>query len=649
MKISDIGILFDVSGSMQSPFNSFSNQSYKKRSDEIINIVERICNRKNIQKNEQIRIFSVLFGGRSESIFDFCSLLEISNKTFKHQLTSSNEKVSKHNYNGYDKKFVKILSENGNKSLYLDDYLYCDSGPTERVCELGYYLLEDDYYLREKIYDKLPEKCKWKAADIAIGGLNFFGFFKGDVNKGTTDIINDIYQICMDSYISRIINEERSLRVGSGNKLRFINGNDLVNIKKNLEGKLASPDKTNFNIIDLFKKYIYGNTPLYTALNLSFDNFKKQSNGKNNKILFIISDGELNDVDKSVDYIGEINKKAKENNVIIVSIFLTSNSIPKEEKLYDTVQNHFTSGSKDLFLMSSTLTYENPVIKFLIQKKWDIPSSGQCNLFVEINNTQNLNNFIDLMNEAVGELNNKYNKETAKNPNSLINLLSSTAVNDYVNSEVINKVEAKEQEGDTCFANAIAIGIYLASARVIGRKNLDFKTLRDTLINKYGTDGAKTETVLKECLGNYRLHYKAINEEEARKAIMETRPCVARFELTLKQWRNFQVFYINNPSGILTKEDLNKEETYIPGNAGSSKRGHCVVLTHISKDYLKFLNSYGTNFGENGYFKVKSADVLNCQFFDIFWDIPDLNNEEINYFNNYMEKLKNDVNSELFD
>ena len=92
MKISDIGILFDVSGSMQSLFNSFSNQSYKKRSDEIINIVERICNRKNIQKNEQIRIFSVLFGGSSESIFDFCSLLEISNKTFKHQLTSSNKK-----------------------------------------------------------------------------------------------------------------------------------------------------------------------------------------------------------------------------------------------------------------------------------------------------------------------------------------------------------------------------------------------------------------------------------------------------------------------------------------------------------------------------------------------------------------------------
>ena len=39
----DIGILFDVSGSMRSPFNSLSSKSYQTRADELTNILERIC------------------------------------------------------------------------------------------------------------------------------------------------------------------------------------------------------------------------------------------------------------------------------------------------------------------------------------------------------------------------------------------------------------------------------------------------------------------------------------------------------------------------------------------------------------------------------------------------------------------------------
>lgn len=36
-----------------------------------------------------------------------------------------------------------------------------------------------------------------------------------------------------------------------------------------------------------------------------------------------------------------------------------------------------------------------------------MPISGECRLFIEINNSQNLNEFIDLFNEAIGELNTK--------------------------------------------------------------------------------------------------------------------------------------------------------------------------------------------------------------------------------------------------
>ena len=167
------------------------------------------------------------------------------------------------------------------------------------------------------------------------------------------------------------------------------------------------------------------------------------------------------------------------------------------------------------------------------------------------------------------------------------------------------------------------------------------------LIDKYGDKGANTQKVLDEVLQDYKLHYKSLgtDENEARKAVMKTRPCVAKFHLSGQQWGNFSKFYRNNPTGILTKEILNENNYYPNEEAG----GHAVVLTHICKDYLTFLNSWGNTWADKGYFKVKSADVLGASFYDVFWYISDLTNEEINSFNEHMEKLKNEINDNLFD
>ena len=642
----DIGILFDVSFSMKEPYNSFNFKYSQSKADEIINILNRIASRGKNSKNEQIRIFSILFGGCRELIYDFCSLIEIANQTFNHDLKSNDyDKAKEYKEYGFGKKLEEILSEHGNKTLYLSKYLYCDSGPTEKLCEMGYYLLRDDQYLRERIYNKLPYECK---STISNGGVNivtFFGFYKKDINNSTERVINDIYDICISEYANKIIEKEKIQRKSNGNQLRFINGNDLINIKNNLEKKLVSPKNKSFNLIDLFEKFIYGNTPLYTALNMSFDNFKKQSDYNNNKFLFIISDGELNDITKNFDYIGEIRKKAEENKITIISIFLTSKQIPKDRTFYDEVQSHFTNGSKDLFLMSSTLNYENPVIKFFIKKEWNIPTSGECKLFIEINNSQNLNEFIDIMNEAISELNYKNNVEKIDNPNSLMSLLASTSINYYVNSD-INKNEAKDQ-GDkkTCYANSIAATIYLDSPRFIYGRELDFNTIKNRMINKYGYNGSHIYKILDENLSDYKLKYRPLydDEKEARLAIMKTRPCLAVFQLSGKQYYNFKKFFEENPKGILTKDIINKQNDY--NGEGIT---HSVVLTHISKNYLKFLNSWGKNWGDNGYFKVENQSVLNAEFIEIYWDFNDLSQQEKDNYNNYMKKLKNDADNYLF-
>ena len=254
MAKSDIGILFDVSGSMQSPFNSLSYNSSIKKADEILNVIDRICIRGNRLKNEQVRVFSILFGGRNEKFYDFCNLIEIANNKFRHTLSSDHHsKASKY---GYRRRFKEILSDHGRNNLYLDNFLYCESCQTERLCEMGCYLLEDDHELRRDIYEKLPNNCKDLFIDKGIGADSFFGFKKEEIKTATTDVINEIYRDYLNTHVSKIIREDSNYRRSNGNKLRFIDGNVLINIKNNLQGKICYPDKTDFNIIDLFKIYM---------------------------------------------------------------------------------------------------------------------------------------------------------------------------------------------------------------------------------------------------------------------------------------------------------------------------------------------------------------------------------------------------------
>ena len=159
----------------------------------------------------------------------------------------------------------------------------------------------------------------------------------------------------IEKFVSWIISEEINQKKNNGNFFKVLDADDLIHFKNSLEVKLESLNSCDFNILGLFRNHIYGKTPLYTAIQQAFSTFKMQNND-NQKFLFLISDGKLTDVKKDFDYITKIRKNADTYEIIIISIFLTSKIIPKEEKLYDECQKHFSKGAKDLFLMSSTLT-----------------------------------------------------------------------------------------------------------------------------------------------------------------------------------------------------------------------------------------------------------------------------------------------------
>ena len=57
--------------------------------------------------------------------------------------------------------------------------------------------------------------------------------------------------------------------------------------------------------------------------------------------------------------------------------------------------------------------------------------------------------------------------------------------------------------------------------------------------------------------------------------------------------------------------------------------GHAVVLMRCDPNCLTFMNSWGTKFADEGFFRVKDENVLhNTKFYDVYWSEEDLTESE---------------------
>ena len=53
--------------------------------------------------------------------------------------------------------------------------------------------------------------------------------------------------------------------------------------------------------------------------------------------------------------------------------------------------------------------------------------------------------------------------------------------------------------------------------------------------------------------------------------------------------------------------------------------GHAVVLIHCTPQCLVFMNSWGQEWGDEGFFRVKDGQVLDSiAFYDVYWTLNDL-------------------------
>ncbi|CAF4555109.1 unnamed protein product, partial [Rotaria sp. Silwood2] len=398
-----------------------------------------------------------------------------------------------------------------------------------------------------------------------------------------------------------------------------------VNLLKRIAGGTSSSTSHLFapeqlsNLVDSIEPFIYGSTPMCEALTYALKIFSSSTDQL--KVLFLISDGKSTDGDPV-----RFAKQLHDNNVIVFSCLLTSENISHPRRLYYEPDGRWTEAQQQMFQLSSTVENTHSAMSILLEQKWELPASGHSRLFIQANHPDVINEYSNLVQQI-----------TERN-DILLNIIGRVSLDMYIN--VANSgFEPKLQRGGTCYAYAVAAVFHLAMRRIEGRENgvPDFSDICQKLINEYGKEGAVTKNVLNIWAPKYRLHYKEVDELGARQAVNQRRPVVATFRLDEKQWDNFSMFYKNQPQGVLESKDIGAS------NVGMKIDGHAIVLMKCDPTSLTFMNSWGTDFADGGFFRVRNQAVLNLQYYDVYWTLNDLKQSEIVAFTTKSNEKGQDI------
>ncbi len=358
---------------------------------------------------------------------------------------------------------------------------------------------------------------------------------------------------------------------------------------------------------------------------------------KYHKIFVIITDGRgwnnQNDDSKVIDLAHNFQQNEE---VLLINCYLSSKKEDlsmKQELYYHKNTHDWSLTEQSLFERSSEVRLKTAAVLLLEKMGWIVPQEGRCRLFIRTNLASGFK-FIVNLSRIISENRHQiiYDK--------MIHVANFARKIDHYHSNFV----APRQIGGTCYAYALAAVIYLNSARVIGRPLLNFHGLVEEII----TANIESKKSLPEFEGesdselrdggnmNFlqsfpslkRLRWAEVSEFEARKAVLSGRVVLTIFGLTQTRWNQFSRIYSDPTAKRTVITDI--------GEAGSQndRTSHAVVLVDAEPDHLKFMNSWGSNWADNGCFRVSTLpeydlmSVMRFHFFDIYWEPEDLNEDE---------------------
>ncbi|CAM6005987.1 unnamed protein product [Sphagnum balticum] len=681
-------IVFDVSGSMQAPLklrsnaqdaNKGSEDLEPKRVQTVFDVICRLSEDSIVAAKDQDMYAAVLcFGLRHVSTCDLLALLEERTKVLEMLDVVETQSISELPYN----QAAALLSRHGLSSSYLTSTRSSNSGQLYKVvgrqplvkllasagapyCDkyiedhttpelAGKYFMAFAGPDRQRdlrlIVERLPDACKtfFSASRFAA---NHTGFLGSSVSGyAASEAISHADQLIAgyDTQSPGVPAKQdvrtllRSIPNASPRPI-----NNVIQLIKRLQSAL-DPDKKGTStsvtqdmnwerLLDDIEPYLYGGTPMCQALRSVLPLF--QTSTYSSKVMVLISDGEATDGNPLPPA-----QALRDSGGTIFACLLTDSILKDPRRLRggDEVDKGWSRAARNMFDMASTVSTDSGAVQALRRRGWSLPASGQCKLFIQANNPTIIDEFT------------MASRKLGTSADALADMFGEIKLDDYI-QESNEDAKATDQMDRPvgsataiCWAHATASVIHLASHRVVGRDVPEFLKIRDHLLSVFGDDnkGQNIGLVLSKVCSSYSLRFQRCDELGARAGIHARRPVIATFSLDVNRWKEFSKFYEYNPKGMLTKKDLN-------GPAGGAYGGHAVVLVRCDETSLTFMNSWGPEFGNNGFFTIDKPSTLELeggsrmQFWDIYWTTDDLSAGEVASWKKHAAKSGKDKISGL--
>ena len=596
-----IGILLDVSGSMECSIGIDEDGEPWARS-----IFEVIDNLIKYDVSTDNHVFAVGFGANEgEQIFDILGTLErihLHNQAF--------DRNDKPVTRGHLNEIFNILEKAGARYIrkWADVEVARSVIPDYTADLLLRKCQSDQSFASKFVMEFLPPACRdWDTGDNPLLGLveTVATYTVTTFKRATTEDVKDVIDKAAPHLMKRSVGEDSIFNVRKASDI--------------LHGCFDEEELSKERSRELLRRiepYIYGDTPLYESIERATNLMRTSKVSSHEKVLFVLSDGEPRDgaIDNHWRK-SEAVSRFKDAEVNVVSCFVTDSTKIEPRRLYSEMKPDWQEGAQFLFSLSSILTTQSIPRTMFATRKWSIDfENNETRLFLQVNHPDHLRDACDLARNVVCS------------QEALSDLLADVDLDVYINQSVRDYEAQEKQEGHTCYAHASATVLHLTMKRIHGPENdvPTFVELKDEMIGKFGKEAYSITKALDEMCKNYHLRYKRVDVKGAMEAVASSRPVIATFKLTRKEWDRFKEFFITNGKGILTKKEID-----ITARPSNPKRfGHAVVLTSFNSEYLRLLDSRGPDWADNGFIKVQNADVLGFEFYDVYWEIEDLNEEE---------------------
>ncbi|CAG2246001.1 unnamed protein product [Mytilus edulis] len=236
--------------------------------------------------------------------------------------------------------------------------------------------------------------------------------------------------------------------------------------------------------------------------------FNKSEYSDFKKCLFVLSDGAPSDVDKIRPLISGL----KDANVKIISCYVGNSSNVEPKRLYNEKGKDWTPGAQFMFELSSTI--QTQILPYVIFENagWSIEKKYKRNkAFLQVNHPDHIHEACNVA------------KKIVSSQDALLSFLGSISLSRYIN-QVNKSATANMQVKETCYANAVAAVIHLATKRILNREGgyPDFFELRDEIIEAFGESGAVILSVLETFSKQFRLQYKKLMLKKRWKLLHQT-------------------------------------------------------------------------------------------------------------------------------